>query len=297
MNSLVTQKLRPAHPRNPRFATLAASVVVGTCAPSLLAGVSVTTPANGTATAPSVIADSSSGLSAEANAATSLLRTRSFGTGNAIPWSGSGLLGVDAVVDMHYKVFGLAPGAQVTFAWEFAGARAWNPDGASFNSNLRTGIYNQVGDTYIYNVGWGISYADGPVWMGDFAGNLSAPFGLGGVAGNPANYSSSLPVGSWDGIGLQALTTTYRLEDGWEGQLGFGAGFGAAGDLNADYTVRFLGATVPSTASLLNPNDPGSAYLRLENNVIIPITVPEPSAFAVLSLGLLAFSTAFRRRS
>lgn len=200
--------------------------------------------------------------------------------------------GASARVESGYTVVGLVARAPVTFTWEFSGSLQWNPDNASQGLELHAGIFSRGPDAFIDGIRWGISFVDGPVFMGDFAGSTSAAVTGSGSAGAPGLFSADLPAAAWDGRGSVQATTTWVLSGGGWGDLTLAASTGVGGDVQADHAVRLLGLQVPDTRWLSG----GPAYLLLDNGTQIPIAaaVPEPAPVALLVVGLAAL--AWRRQ-
>lgn len=221
----------------------------------------------------------------------------SFVVGSTSGYYTWNVLSAQSVVASSYEAFGLAPGARVDFAWLFSGSRTASVDNATLAIGANVGIYNKSGPVgaYIYNVSWGISYSDAPPAEGNFAGQSSNPWGLGGVAGNPADFGSSLPAGLWDGLSPVGVVTTYHLETGSKGDISLSTGQSIAGGVNDSYLSGTLISATVASASMLSG---GPAYLLLDNGVQIPITaVPEPSAALMwLAGGLMLAGAGWRRR-
>ena len=103
--------------------------------------------------------------------------------------------------------------APVTFTWEFSGSLQWNPENASLGLELGAGIFSRGPDLFIHSIGWGISFVDGPVNMGDFSGKTVAPLGITGEAGAPGLFRADLPAAPWDGRGSVQATTWIASPD------------------------------------------------------------------------------------
>jgi len=211
-----------------------------------------------------------------------------------------GVLGSESVVTSTYQAFGLAPGAMVDFTWKFGGSRTEAVDNATVSMGAGVRIFNKSGPVgiYIHNMGWSISYVDGPAFMGEFAGTGTALWGVppGGAAGNPANFSAVGPAAAWDGRSTVTVITSYHLETGSSGDLTVSTGHSLAGDVAQSTLFGTLQSATVASASMLT----GPAYLLLDNGVQIPISaVPEPSPAMLWAAGalLLAFVARGRRRA
>lgn len=191
----------------------------------------------------------------------------------------------DASTRSYFTIVGLDGTVPLTFHWEFTGTRGWSTESASFGgqlvADLRTGAFISV-------VGWGISYVDGPAFMGDFAGSLQGSFG---VSAAGSLFSNTLPGGAWDGQGSRSANTTMeQASSGATGSFYLESSFGISGDVQATYTSRLVGVTAANAG-------PG-AYLQLDNGSRISITsaVPEPQTWGMLVSGLLAMAGMAARR-
>lgn len=206
-------------------------------------------------------------------------------------------VGAEGRIDARFTVVGLSGPATLAFDWAFTGARTWSTESASFGSGLGAGIFMDTGAIYIHQIGWGISYVDGPVFMGDFAGILEAPVGVVGQAGAPGLFSEVLPGGNWGGQGLTTAQTLWTMDNGWGGTLSLWSGIGVSGEVDASYGVELLGVTI--APALLAQAAPGGAYLLLDNGTQIPITaaVPEPAPAALLACGLLVMGWRLRQQA
>jgi hypothetical protein len=201
-------------------------------------------------------------------------------------------VGSSAGLESVYTVNGLsAAGQMVTFTWEATGTLVWSTENASVAESFNVGIFNKVGALYIHNVGWANSFVDGPVFMGDFAGNVFAPVKDNGHAGPPGVFDQTVPGADWGGNGTVRFQTHWMLGDGWGGTLSVGAGISLVGDADAHLALRLVSATVA--------NPVGPAELLLDNGVAIPISaVPEPASLWMLlgGLGLVALWAGRRSR-
>lgn len=203
-------------------------------------------------------------------------------------------VGSKAGLSSDYTVQGLdAAGQVVTFTWEATGAMAWSTENASIGTSFLTGIFSKAGMIYIHEVGWGISFVDGPVFMGDYAGTPAAPVGRGGHAGPAGVYAETVPAGAWDGRGTVRFQTHWLLADGWSGTLYQSVENALVGDVTASLSLRLVSLTTGQLA--------GPAALVLDNGVALPIVampVPEPaSAWLLLAgLGLTGVAAAARSR-
>jgi PEP-CTERM motif len=193
-------------------------------------------------------------------------------------------VGSSAGIDSNYTVNGLsAAGQMVTFTWEATGTLTWSTENASVAESFNVGIFNKVGALYIHNVGWGTSFVDGPVFMGDFAGSATGPVKDNGHAGPEGVFDQTVPAAEWGGNGTVRFQTHWMLGDGWGGSLSVGTGISLVGDADAHLALRLVSATVAGPV--------GPAELLLDNGVAIPITaVPEPASLWMLlgGLGLVA---------
>lgn len=198
-----------------------------------------------------------------------------------------------ASLSSDYTVQGLdVAGQTVTFTWEASGALAWSTENASIGTSFTTGIFNKVGPGYIHEVGWGISFVDGPVFMGDFAGVSAAPVGRAGHAGPDGVYAETVPAGLWDGRGTVRFQTHWLLADGWSGTLYQEVSNALVGDATASLSLRLLSLTTGQLA--------GPAALVLDNGVALPIVampVPEPASAWLLLVGLGLTGAAAAARS
>lgn len=194
-------------------------------------------------------------------------------------------------IDAGYTVVGLDGPTTLTFTWRLTGSRGWNIDNASFGGGVGAGIFNQVGAAYIHNIGWDISYVDGPPFMGDFAGVLSGPVRVTGQAGPDGAFGQVLPAGSWGGQGSVQAQTLWLLDSGWSGVLSLGAGISISGEVDTAYAISLVSVTRPQALGIAS-----AAYLLLDNGTQIPITaVPEPGPGLLLLAGLATMAWRLRR--
>lgn len=252
---------------------------------------------NGQAVTDPTLATLSAGsLSASADLADATLQVLASGQGQGSFTSPRE--GAEGRIDARFTVVGLSGPTPVSFHWGFSGSRTWSTEGASFGSGLGAGIFMDVGALYIHGIGWGISYVDGPVFMGDFAGSLEGPVAVNGQAGAEGLFSAVLPTGNWDGQGLTTAQTLWTMDSGWGGTLSLLSGIGVSGEVDATYGVELLAVTLPA-ALLAQAAAPGGAYLLLDNGTQIPITaaVPEPTPAALLACGLLVMGWRLRQQA
>lgn len=201
-------------------------------------------------------------------------------------------VGASAGIDADYTVHGLPlDGAMVTFTWQASGVLGWSSENASVGEQVMVRNFNKSGGPiYIHEAGWSIGFVDGPVFMGDFAGLSSNPFGRWGHAGPEGVYAETLPAGEWGGNGSVLLQTHWLLGDGWTGTMSMQAALGLIGDAQAWLQLRLVSATV-AHASVLSG---GPAWLALDNGTQVPISaVPEPASSLLWGAGgllLLAIS-------
>ena len=187
-----------------------------------------------------------------------------------------------------FTLFGVVSPAPLSLHFTFSGALSWNPENASVG--IEQGVYIDA-PGLINSVGWGISFVDGPVAMGDFAGLASNPFGV-GAAG--VGFENTLPAGSWNGQGSRQLVVTLLdVGSGLQGYLELSSSVALSGDASAIASVTLDAVTVPQSVVL----EPG-AHLRFDSGQQILITaVPEPDTWLMLCAGLLAMGWRARRAS
>lgn len=187
-----------------------------------------------------------------------------------------------------FTVVGLVGTVPLTFNWEFSGHRAWNVDSASFQAGLTATL---IAPGFIDNVGWGVSFVDGPVNQGDFAGILSNTFSQ-STAG--LNFANVLPPGSWDGEGSRRASTTMSLATtGSSGSFGLQSSIGLSGDITASFSLSLVSVNVANAGQMAL-----GAHLLLDNGSQVAITtaVPEPQHWAMLAAGLLVMTLLLARR-
>lgn len=185
-----------------------------------------------------------------------------------------------------FTLFGVPGPVPLSLHFTFSGAVSWNPENASVG--MEQGVYIDA-PGLINSVGWGISFVDGPVNMGDFAGRASNPFG---VSAAGVGFENTLPAGSWNGQGSRQLVVTLLdVGSGLQGYLELSASIALSGDASAVAGVTLDAITVPHTVVL----EPG-AHLRLDSGQELLITaVPEPETWLMLCAGLLAVAWRVRR--
>ena len=188
-----------------------------------------------------------------------------------------------------FTVVGLPDVTALTFQWAFSASRVWNPDNTVFSAGMSVGV---TAPGFIDSVGWGISYVDYAPAFGDFAGTLTAPFG---VSAAGSGFANSLPAGLWDGQGQRTVGITMAwAQSGVSGNFGADISTGNAGELTAQHRIEFKGLTVPAGTVV----SAGGAWLTLDNGQQIPITVvPEPQTWVLLLAGLMLVAPRLRRRS
>lgn len=198
-------------------------------------------------------------------------------------------VGAAATLESSYTVSGLGTGEVVTFTWEASGTLGWSTENANVGQAFGASIFNKVGATYIHGVGWSQSFVDGPVFMGDFAGSVTAPIQDTGHAGPPGVFGESVPAAHWGGNGTVQFQTHWTLADGWSGTLSLSASAGLVGDAQTALSLRLVSLTVAQPT--------GPAALLLDNGVSLPISaVPEPGGAWLLLAGLGVVVAAGRRR-
>lgn len=199
-------------------------------------------------------------------------------------------LGVSTLSSSDFTVVGLDDVTALTFHWTFSASRTWDPNNTVFNVYMNVGL---TAPGFIDYVGWGISYVDYAPVFGDFAGILTAPFG---VSAAGVGFVNGLPVGDWSGQGSRDATITMQgAQTGVAGNFGASISSGNAGDLSAQHQLVLSALTVPAGTTIA----PGGAWLQLDNGQQIPIAgaVPEPQAWAMLGLGLLLLGRRLRSRA
>ena len=197
---------------------------------------------------------------------------------------------VRAYTASEFTVHGLDTATALTFYWRFEAARSWDINNAAYSVTMTASL---TAPGFIDNLGWGISYVDGPPALGDFAGVLSNPFGT-SMAG--LGFSNVLPVGIWDGQGTRdASTTMDGAITGGTGSFALLLQSGIAGDVLSQHRLRLSGLTVADSTALA----PLGAHLLLDDGSRIAITaaVPEPQAWALLAAGLGLLALRLRRRA
>ena len=187
---------------------------------------------------------------------------------------------VRAVSWSEFTVEGLASLTPLTFVWDFTASRSWNPDNASVGTGMTVGL---TAPGFIDYVRWGISYVDGPVPLGDFAGTLTAGFAVAAAGGG---FSNVLPLGDWDGQGTRTVAITMDSAlTGTTGSFSLDLDGAMVGDVTALHSLALVGLTVPAGTALAN----GGAWLLLDNGSRLAITVaavPEAQSWALLLAGL-----------
>lgn len=174
-----------------------------------------------------------------------------------------------------FTVVGLNGTAALTFHWGFSGSRTWDPNNAAFGGRLSVALESSGFNS---TLGWGISYVDGPVSEGNFAGVLTNSFNPSGAGGG---YVVAFDPADWNGQGTRTATTTMTS-----------AFTGRAGTYYLRSEVDFSGNVTASYGSVLSrvTVEDGSqiaagAHLQLDNGSQVAITaVPEPSTYALYAL-------------
>lgn len=189
-----------------------------------------------------------------------------------------------------YTVSGIVNAAPVTLTWAYSGARTWDTENASVQNGISVALNSFDGAFFIYEVGWSLSFVDGPAFMGDFAGNLETGAGI-GQGGVTDGFVLQFPS-TWTGLGTIYPTLTLPMNNLMSGTYSQSASIALSGTVSATYSVELLSATVPNGSYLTGP-----AFISFDSGAQIPITaVPEPSTYALLFGGAVLGWVVYRRR-